>query len=101
MSHGPAIARTSTPRFLAQFGNYDGDAVRAVLEDQGFAARDLRDEHLMGVDNALSRLTTERQDLGDAPGPANPGDKIGNYILDYPETPDVPPGPGVMAFCYG
>ena len=31
VSHRPAIARTSTPRFLAQFGAYAGDAVRAVL----------------------------------------------------------------------
>ena len=34
----------------------------------------------MGVDNALSRLTTERQDLGDAPGRANPGDKISTLV---------------------
>ena len=26
---------------------------------------------------------------------------FGNYILDYPETPAVPPGPGVMAFYNG
>ena len=31
VSHRPTIARTSTPRFLAQFGAYAGDAVRAVL----------------------------------------------------------------------
>ena len=30
----------------------------------------------MGVDNALSRRTTERQGLGWAPGPANTGDKM-------------------------
>ena len=34
----------------------------------------------MGVDNALSRLTTERQDLGNALGRANPGDKISTLV---------------------
>ena len=34
----------------------------------------------MGVDNTLSRRTTERQGLGDARGPANPGDKISTLV---------------------
>ena len=34
----------------------------------------------MGVDSAMSRRTTERQDLGRAPGRANPGDKISTLV---------------------
>ena len=51
-------------QFLAKFGTHAGNAVRAsvqaVLQDQVFAARDLRDEHLSGVDIAVSRPTIER-----------------------------------------
>ena len=54
----------SLRQFLAQFGTRAGNAVRAsvqaVLQDQGFAARDLRDEYLLGVDIAVSRPTIER-----------------------------------------
>ena len=54
----------SLRRFLARFGTHADAAVRAsvqaVLQDQAFAARDLRDEHLSGVDIAVSRPTIER-----------------------------------------